>query len=346
VSKAYTCSGSQTNYEFSVTDINADGKPDILYNSSSTGQLAVLKNTSTVGSISFAASINIGQSSANSNTSFGGESYSIADLNGDGLPDVISNIGSGSNIQILLNTSSGGNISFSNWGTLYTGSMPGYAYACDIDGDGLNDIVVSNNGNSYIYVWRNTTTGGVLSFASRYDKWIGDGTYGSANNEQLSFADMNGDNLVDIVVGTYGMANIYVQNTSTPGTISLANKVFLNPPYWYHEGRRLEAADIDGDGRPDEIVGNNTYGIYIDKNTSSIVSPADAGITAVLAPTNPGCAGIQNVQVTLHNYSLNPLTSVAVNWKINGVSQTAVNLSGLNLAGGASISETLEHTIS
>lgn len=47
------------------------------------------------------------------------------------------------------------------------------------------------------------------------------------------------------------------------------------------------------------------------------------------------CAGTYNVYATLNNYGINPLTSVAINWSVNGLIQTPFNYSGA-LAQGAS----------
>ncbi|MDD3875883.1 MAG: choice-of-anchor J domain-containing protein [Bacteroidales bacterium] len=62
----------------------------------------------------------------------------------------------------------------------------------------------------------------------------------------------------------------------------------------------------------------------------------DAGIVSIDMPISPTNLGTQNVDVTLHNYGLNPLTAVNINWTVNGVPQQVFNWGG-NLAHNTSI---------
>lgn len=59
----------------------------------------------------------------------------------------------------------------------------------------------------------------------------------------------------------------------------------------------------------------------------------DAGVSAILSPTNPSCQGAQDVTAIIHNYGSAGLTSAIVNWSVNGVSQTPYNYSGLLFTG-------------
>jgi len=57
-------------------------------------------------------------------------------------------------------------------------------------------------------------------------------------------------------------------------------------------------------------------------------APNDAGIAELESPMD-FCAGTHDVKVTLQNYGINQISSVAINWKLNGVPQTTVNWTGL-----------------
>lgn len=57
----------------------------------------------------------------------------------------------------------------------------------------------------------------------------------------------------------------------------------------------------------------------------------DAGVTTMVNPSSFFCAGSQSVEARVRNNGLNNLTSVDVNWSVNGAVQTPVSVTGLNL---------------
>ncbi len=69
-------------------------------------------------------------------------------------------------------------------------------------------------------------------------------------------------------------------------------------------------------------------------------SGTDAGITTILSPVVPFCAGTQNITVTLKNSGTTTLTSASIPWKVAGVSQTTFNWTG-SLASGSSTNVTI-----
>lgn len=82
--------------------------------------------------------------------------------------------------------------------------------------------------------------------------------------------------------------------------------------------------DIDGDIRQNPP--------YI--GADEIPAPAvgdDAALTALVSPAIPPCPGSNAFEVEVTNYGTNTLTSVTVNWSINGVPQTPVNATGLSV---------------
>ncbi|MBD81620.1 MAG: hypothetical protein CL840_22060 [Crocinitomicaceae bacterium] len=63
-----------------------------------------------------------------------------------------------------------------------------------------------------------------------------------------------------------------------------------------------------------------------------------------ISPTTLGdkpCSGTQNVQIYVSNVGVKPLTSFTVNWSIGGVAQTALSVTGSNVAAGADTLVTL-----
>lgn len=85
--------------------------------------------------------------------------------------------------------------------------------------------------------------------------------------------------------------------------------------------------DIDGDVRsgttPD--MGADEFSVPLQ----------DAGVTAIVLPPSL-CGGSALVSATVTNFGLTPLTSVQINWSVDAVPQTPVNLGPINIVTGAS----------
>ncbi|MDW8226079.1 MAG: immunoglobulin domain-containing protein, partial [Bacteroidota bacterium] len=69
-------------------------------------------------------------------------------------------------------------------------------------------------------------------------------------------------------------------------------------------------------------------------------APNDAGIVGIAAPVAPFSSGSQNITVQLRNYGTNTLSTVTINWSVNGTPQTAHNWTG-SLASGATTTVTI-----
>ncbi len=83
---------------------------------------------------------------------------------------------------------------------------------------------------------------------------------------------------------------------------------------------------------PRDIVGNTRTSATNNQGCYAMVYDLDAGIQAFVSPSTSMQIGTNNtVSVKLRNFGNKDLTSVVINWDINGVTQTPVNLSGLSL---------------
>ena len=88
-------------YRLKMADFDKDGKIDFVMPIYEGARTCVFRNTSTVGTINFATPLNLIASSSNYRVGVG-------DVNGDGLPDVVTKPnGVGAFFQVFLNTSTG-----------------------------------------------------------------------------------------------------------------------------------------------------------------------------------------------------------------------------------------------
>lgn len=138
--------GANTTYGLDVQDLDGDGLPDIVVNQFQTSDLFIFKNQST-GSISFASPQRIVASGTFNNVT-------SSDLNKDGLLDLVVTATLDNTVQIFLNNSTTGNISFQAPQILPTSLGPWGVDVSDIDGDGDADIVVANRNEAKLNVFR------------------------------------------------------------------------------------------------------------------------------------------------------------------------------------------------
>jgi hypothetical protein len=161
---------------------------------------------------------------------------------------------------------------------------PVEVYHGDLDGDGKPDLAVTNYTNGYISVFRNTSTLGTISFASRVDFPSGSFVGGG------EIYDIDGDGKLDIVFVPFFEGVAVLRNTSTIGVIdgsSFAPRVAFDVgpnPFPFAIG------DLDGDGKPEISVANaagtNTMSIIRNLSTPGSVSfapkvafPTDGAVT-------------------------------------------------------------------
>ncbi|HXX65355.1 MAG TPA: FG-GAP-like repeat-containing protein, partial [Bacteroidota bacterium] len=229
-----------------VGDLDGDGKPDVVVANTGSGNVMIFHNTSTAGTISFAAPITI------SNLPNPGLPHSVAigDLDGDGLVDIaVTNVDQ-REVSILQNVSTPGTIAVTKAAALQlmpdSLHAPEFVTMGDIDGDGKLDLVVSDTASS-VFVLRNIGSGaGNFSFAPlvRYFKGQGVGA--------VTVADLDGDGRPDIAAGNSADNTVSIfKNLSPLGGVSFAPKVDI-PMGAYPI--RIAAGDIDGDGHPDLVV--------------------------------------------------------------------------------------------
>ncbi|MEI6142357.1 MAG: FG-GAP-like repeat-containing protein, partial [Mariniphaga sp.] len=243
----------------SIGDIDGDGKPDLAVANLNSSTVSVFRNTSTSGSVSFAAKVDFV-------TGTGPYSVSIGDIDGDGKPDLAVANWSSNTVSVLRNISTSGDVSFATKVDFAIGSYSESVSIGDIDGDGKPDLAVANSGNSTVSVLRNTSTIGTVSFAAKADFATG------LTPVSVSIGDIDGDGKPDLAVANSSNTVSVFCNTSTSGSLSFATRADFTTG---HYPTSVNIGDINGDGKPDLAVTNydsGTISVFCNTSTSGIVS--------------------------------------------------------------------------
>jgi hypothetical protein len=251
-----------------AADFNGDGRADLAAANFNAATLSVLLNTTPAGA---------GTTSYSPQQTFtvGNDPrlLAVADVNGDGQPDLaVTNEGSNT-VSVLLDTTPAGasTLTFAAQQTFAVGSGPIGVAAADVNGDGRPDLAVTNVNDKTVSVLLDTTPAGsgTASFAAQKTFAVG------TTPEGVTAADINGDGRPDLAVANFASNTVSVLlNTTAAG----ADATSLAAQQTFATGTQpfsVAAADLNGDGRPDLAVPN-----FGDKTVSVLLDTTAAGAGA------------------------------------------------------------------
>jgi Bacterial Ig-like domain (group 3)/FG-GAP-like repeat len=253
-------SGGYDDNTIAAADVNGDGKLDLVIASqgvSCTGCVGGVSVLMGNGNGTFQSQVSYGTGTTNPTYS-----VAVADVNGDGKPDIvaasscISNVNCVSSVAVLLNNGDG---TFKPAVNYASNGQAAHSVAIgDVNGDGKPDIVVANSCASGDFYCLSGTVGVLLG--------NGDGIFrpvviygtGGQYPTAVALGDLNNDGRPDIVVSNYqttssdytGRIGVLLGNgdgTFQPATTYLSGGVANNS---------VTIVDLDGDGKLDLIAVN------------------------------------------------------------------------------------------
>jgi|GEM_PF-1080301 len=255
-------------------DLNGDGKPDLIVteNTGGSDRIFILQNISSSSSILFTGLTPI--TIPNRYVS----RIEIADLDGDGKPDLIitdqTSSSATANLIILQNTSTLGTISFNstskNIAVSGLSNTDGLAVA-DLNGDFLPDIVTTQ--------FNTTSTNSIVAVLKNQGNFTFSQTslsLPSSTTSNVKLGDLDGDNLPEIIVTDFLLSYVSVFLNKSATAIQFASPQQFTTdlsPYG------IDLGDLDGDGKLDIVTaphhdnpntGALSYMLTILNNTSTV----------------------------------------------------------------------------
>jgi hypothetical protein len=299
VPQGYT-SGGWYPTAIAVADVNRDGKPDVVIANqcpaSGTCDSSIIAVLLGIGDGSFHPAVVYTSGGANAN------SVAVADLNGDGKPDVIvANENTAANntigiVGVLLGNGDGSFQSVVAYGS--GGSFAASVAVADVNADGRPDLVLAN-----FCVAGASICGGASAGAVGVLLGNGNGTFQTAVSYEsggegaysIAAADVNGDGRPDLLV-----ANECAIAGCGDGTVAAllgrGDGSFLPPTTTYDSGGSralsLLVNDVNGDGKPDLLVVNQCVGGCANGAVGVLLGNGDGTFRGATTYTSAGWANV------------------------------------------------------
>jgi large repetitive protein len=290
-------------HSVSIADIDGDGKVDIIVTNSGSSTVSVFRNTSTSGIISFDAKVDF-------TTGNNPRPVSTGDMDGDGKLDLIIGNGGSSTVSLLRNTSISGSISFEPKVDFATRIGPNFLSVHDMNGDGKPDIAIANQSPSSYSIFRNLSSTGVFSLATRKD--YEDPDFAGVG---IATGDMNTDGKPEIILGKGFAIEAYrnkineapVFTSFSPSTVIIGDSLFIN-------GKNLTGLTSIKIGG----IALGTFNILTDTTVTAIIETETGGEIKLIneydSASLPGLSVIPLPHITSFTPTSGPLgTTVTIN---------------------------------
>lgn len=244
-------------WSLATGDVNHDGNSDIVVSyddydqaSGSVGKYLVIGLGNGDGTFQAPQSIATSTSAFAGGPRFDAEPVVVADVNTDGLPDVIVLKPGDNSVGILLGNGDG---TFRNQVTFHTGNTPQGVSVADLNGDGKPDLAVSNLDDNSVGVLLGNGDG-----TFQVQQTFAAGNWPAAT----AVADINGDGHPDLVV-------THNDNTDGLGVLLGEGDGTFQSQRTFNVGRApvaLAVVDVNGDGKADIVTANavdNTLSVLL-----------------------------------------------------------------------------------
>jgi uncharacterized protein YjdB len=265
-----------------IGDADGDNKPDMIVANGGSASVSVLRNTSSIGSINFAAKLDFASGVFPRHIAWG-------DVDGDGKPDMAVANNWSNSVSVLRNTGSIGTASFAPKVDYATDSNARSVALGDINGDGKPDMVVANTGAPTISIFRNTGSSGTISFVANGTKTTG------SYPISVAMGDLDRDGKPDLAVVNYLSSTLSVFRNNpyvAPPTVTSVSPDHANP-----------GTSINITGTRFNVIPANNI-VYFGATRATVTSAGSGSLTATLP------AGATFSRVSVNNTALS-LTAYA-----------------------------------